>query len=280
MRSFNPMKKFFIYGLDQGAIAAGARATGRTAISSDSWFELHAIGAMSTMTVRDALYFNLYDDGVGRSLFSEPIGFLTAVPEWSLLGARALGGAADTYSPLVHRPHYLSTPYLFRPGSVLRSEFENRDGALVVTTIRLYFYGRKVYDLSSRDQSPGAVFAPFTYVADFGSVADGAIESVTVPIQSDSDFDIVSITTNPATFNAAVNAGDLFLTLNDLSTGFAMSDRDVSLTNLAGTPVSPFFLTHPYRMLAAGGLEAKVQNTTGGALSNVQVAFNGYKIFR
>lgn len=293
MRAFNPKKKHFVYGLDltgAPAIAAGARVAGRTPISSDSWFELHAVSVHWTEAapdwpalLADNMYLNLFDEGTGRSLFSEALSIPTMFPTYSRIGAEDTSGAGTTatFFPLQHKPFYFATPYLFRPGSIIRADVNNRDAALNMTTLRIYYHGVKVYDLGYRDQSPGSVFAPFTYLANFGSLVTANQSTVQIATQSDADFDVVSITTNIQTFNeSCVDADQAFLSFQDQTTGYQFQDRAISLTHIAGTPVTPYYPIRPFRISASGGLQATLNNTSGVTLANAQVAFNGYKIFR
>jgi hypothetical protein len=293
MRAYNPKKKHFVYGLDltgAPAIAAGARVTGRTPISSDSWFELHAISVHATEAapavpelLADNMYLNLFDESTGRDLFSEPVSLPAIIPSYgaNVLVAAAPAGALNTYYPLIHKPFYFATPYLFRPGSVVRATLDNRDAALNMTTLRIYYHGVKVFDLGSRDQSPGAVFAPFSYLATFGSMLTGAQATVQIATQGDADFDVVSITTNLQTFNeSCVDADQAFISFQDQTTGYQYQDRAISLAHFVGTPIVPYYPIRPIRISASGGLQATLNNTSGVTLANAQVAFNGYKIFR
>jgi hypothetical protein len=192
-----------------------------------------------------------------------------------------IAAAANTYHPSPHKPFYFPTPYLFRPGAIIRADVQNRNVALNMTTFRIYYHGLKVTDLAARDQSPGAVFAPFSYLATFGAMLTGTQATVQIATQSDADFDVVSMTTNLQTFNeTCVDADQAFITLQDQTTGYQYQDRPISLTHFVGTPVTPYFPLRPLRVSAAGGLQATLNNVSGVTLANAQVAFNGYKIFR
>jgi hypothetical protein len=289
MRSYNPKKKQFVYGLDVIGPAAATRATGRTPISADSWFELHAVSCQFTEAaptipelMADNMYLNLFDEGTGRTLFSEAVSMPSLFPSYGLIGATALLVAAgNTYFPFPHVPHYFPTPYLFRPGSIIRADIENRNAALAMTTMRIYYHGVKVFDINSREQSPGAVFAPFTYLANFGSLATANQATAQIATQSDADFDVIDITTNIQTFNESnVDADQAFISFQDQTTGYQYQDRAVSLTHMVGTPVNPYRPIRPMRISAAGGLQVVLNNVSGVTLANAQVAFNGYKIFR
>jgi hypothetical protein len=291
MRAYNPKKKHFIYGLDltgAPAIAAATRVTGRTPISSDSWFELHAISAHWTEAVpdfppllSDNMYLNLFDESTGRTLFSEPMSLPSIIPSYGRIQTGDASNALVAYFPSPHKPFYFATPYLFRPGSVIRADVDNRDAALAMTTLRIYYHGVKVFDLGSRDQSPGAVFAPFSYLANFGAMVTGAQNTVQIATQGDADFDVVSITTNLQTFDElCVDADQGFISFQDQTTGYQYQDRAISLTHFAGTPITPYFPIRTIRISASGGLQATLNNTSGVTLANAQVAFNGYKIFR
>jgi hypothetical protein len=289
MRSYNPKKKQFVYGLDVIGPAAATRATGRTPISSDSWFELHAVSCQFTEAaptipelMADNMYLNLFDEGTGRTLFSEALSMPSLFPSYGLIGATALLVAAgNTYFPFPHVPHYFPTPYRFRPGSIIRADIENRNAALAMTTMRIYYHGLKVFDLNSPEQSPGAVFAPFTYLANFGSLATANQATAQIATQSDADFDVIDITTNIQTFNESnVDADQAFISFQDQTTGYQYQDRAVSLTHMVGTPVAPYRPIRPMRISASGGLQVVLNNVSGVTLANAQVAFNGYKIFR
>src|SRR5512135_3474608 len=133
----------------------------------------------------DNIYINLFDEGTGRNLFSVFISLPVLIPTYGMIGARVLGGATNSYYQLPHKPFYFATPYLFRAGSIIRADLENRDAALAMSTLRIYYHGLKVRDLGSRDESPGAVFAPFTYLANFGSVATATQATVQIATQGD-----------------------------------------------------------------------------------------------
>lgn len=289
MRAFNPQKKHFIYGMDLAGPAAATRAVGRTPISADSWFELHAISVHCTeaapaipQLMPDNMYLNLFDEGTGRSLFSEPVSLPAVIPSYGTIGTAAMvAAAANTYFPTQHKPFYFSTPYLFRPGSVIRADIDNRNAALAMTTMRLYYHGVKVFDIGSRDQSPGAVFAPFTYLATPAAMLTGTQATVQIATQSDADFDVVSISTNIQTFDeSCVDADQAFISFQDKTTDYQYQDRPISLAHFVGTPECPYFPIRPFRIRAAGGLQVVINNVSGVTLANPQVAFNGYKIFR
>jgi len=289
MRAYNPKKKHFVYGLDVTGPAAATRATGRTPISADSWFELHAVSCQFTEAaptipelMADNMYLNLFDEGTGRTLFSEPVSMPTIFPSYGLIGATALLVAAgNTYFPFPHLPHYFATPYLFRPGAVIRADIENRNAALAMTTMRIYYHGVKVYDIASPDRSPGAVFAPFSYLANFGSVATANQVTAQIATQSDADFDVTGITTNIQVFNESnVDADQAFISFQDQTTGYQYQDRPISLTHVVGTPECPYRPLRPMRISAAGGLQVVLNNVSGVTYANAMVAFNGYKIFR
>lgn len=291
MRAYNPQKKHFIYGLDltgAPAIAAATRVAGRTPVSSDSWFELHAISIHWTEAAPDFppigpdnMYINLFDESTGRMLFSEPVSIPAIIPTYSRIQAGDASNALVTYYPLTHKQFYFSTPYLFRPGSIIRADIDNRNAVLNVTTFRVYYHGLKIFDIGSRDVSPGAVFAPFSYMATFGAMLTGTQNTVQIATQSDADFDVVSITTNIQTYDeTCVNADQAFITFQDQTTGYQYQDRPISLVHFVGTPVTPYYPVRPFRIMAAGGLQANLNNVSGVTLANAQVAFNGYKIFR
>jgi hypothetical protein len=291
MRAYNPKQKHFVYGLDltgAPAIAAATRVAGRTPISADSWFDLHAISIHWTEAVpdfppllSDNMYLNLFDESTGRMLFSEPVSAPAIFPSYSRIQAGDASNALVTYYPLTHKPFYFSTPYRFRPGSIIRMDIDNRDAALAMTTLRIYYHGVKVFDIGSRDLSPGAVFGPFSYLATFGAMLTTTQNTVQIATQSDADFDVVSITTNLQTFDeTAIDADQAFITFQDQTTGYQYQDRPVSLTHFVGTPMAPYFPIRPIRVSAAGGLQATLNNVSGVTLANAQVAFNGYKIFR
>lgn len=292
MRAYNPKKKHFVYGLDltgAPAIAAATRVVGRTPVSSDSWFELHAISIQATeaapaipQLAPDNVYLNLTDESTGRALFSEPVSIPSIIPSYGTIGTAAMiAAAANTYFPTPKKPFYFPTPYLFRPGSIIRADVDNRNAALAFTTLRIYYHGVKVFDLGARDQSPGAVFAPFSYMATFGAMATATQVTVQIATQSDADFDVVSLTTNIQTFDESnVDADQAFITFQDQTTGYQYQDRAISLTHFVGTPVTPYYPIRPFRISASGGLQATLNNVSGVTLANAQVAFNGYKIFR
>jgi hypothetical protein len=278
MKSYNPKKKSFVYGMDMAGPAAATRLQGRTPISSDSWFELHAVSIIQTgltLAQLDQVYLQIYDDATGRTLFSEPISANAIFPVYDL---NAAGGV---WFPLVHKPFYFPVQYLFRPGAVLRIEVDNRNAAAAATAFRVYYHGVKVFDLASRDQSPGAVFAPFSYVANFGTLANLATGTVAVATQSDADFEFISMTTNDLNFDATIaDADQAFITFQDLTTGYQLQDRAIALPCFIGTPLAPYYPVRPYRIMAAGGLSVQILNTSGAGLADLQVVFNGYKIFR
>jgi hypothetical protein len=289
MRGFNPKKKHFVYGMDMAGPAATVRAVGRTPISSDSWFELHALSIHATeaapaipQLMPDNLYLQLFDEGTGRTLFSEAVSMPVLFPAYNTIGTAAMiAAAANTYFPTQHKPFYFATPYLFRPGSVIRVDIDNRNAALNMTTLRIYYHGCKVFDLGAREQSPGAVFAPFSYLATFGPILTGNQVTAQIATQSDADFDVTSITTNIQTFDeSAVDADQAFVTFQDQTTGYQYQDRAVSLTHMVGTPTCPYLPIRPIRVFASGGLQVTLNNVSGVTLANPQIAFNGYKIFR
>ena len=289
MRGYNPKQKQFIYGLDMAGPAAATRLVGRTPISSDSWFDMYAISIQWTeaapaipQLMPDNMYLNLFDEGTGRNLSSEPFSIPALIPSYGTIGTAAMiAAAANTYFPSPHKPYYFKTPYRFRPGSVIRADVDNRNAALAMTTLRIYYHGAKVYDIGSRDQSPGAVFAPFTYLATPGAMLTATQAVVQIATQSDADFDIVDITTNIQTFDESnVDADQAFISFQDQTTGYQYQDRPISLTHYVGTPVTPYRPIRPMRVSAAGGLQVTINNVSGVTLANPQVAFNGYKIFR
>jgi hypothetical protein len=291
MRAFNPKQKHFVYGLDltgAPAIAAGTRVAGRTPISADSWFDLHAISIHWTEAAPDSppllsdnIYINLFDESTGRMLFSEPVSAPAIIPSYGRIGTGAMANLLNTYFPSPHKPFYFSTPYRFRPGSIIRADIDNRDAALNMTTLRIYYHGVKVFDIGSRDLSPGAVFGPFSYLATFGAMLTATQNTVQIASQSDADFDVVSITTNLQTFDeTCIDADQAFITFQDQTTGYQYQDRPISLVHFVGTPSSPYFPIRPMRISRAGGLQATLNNVSGVTLANAQVAFNGYKIFR
>lgn len=203
-------------------------------------------------------------------------------PPYNIMGGAAfIVVAANTFYPMPHKPFYLPTPYFFRPGSIIRADLDNRDGAINANTTRIYYHGVYVFDLASPDQSPGSVFAPFTYLATPGAMLTGTQAVVQVATQSDADFDIVSITTNLQTFNeSCVDADQAFIRLQDKTTDYQYQDRAISLTHFVGTPEAPYRPLRPIRVSAAGGLQVTIQNNSGVTFANPQIAFNGYKIFR
>lgn len=292
MRAYNPKKKHFIYGLDvtgAPAIAAGARVVGRTPISSDSWFELHAVSVHWTeaapaipQLMPDNMYLQLTDEGTGRTLFSEDMSLPAIFPSYGTIGTAAMiAAAANTYFPTPHKARYFPTPYLFRPGAIIRANIDNRNAALNMTTFRVYYHGLKVFDLASRDQSPGAVFGPFTYAATFGAMLTGTQATVQIATQSDADFDATEITTNIQTFDeSCVNADQAFISMQDQTTGYQYQDRVISLPHFVGTPITPYRPIRPMRVFKAGGLQVTLNNVSGVTFANAQVAFSGYKIFR
>lgn len=283
MRSYNPKKKHFTYTAESLAQAPVTRANIRTTIHSDSWFELHGmigqtIFAAGGAPVSDAVYINLFEEGTGRNFFSTPISVDAIFPNY---GRQVAIAAVNAALPgfLFRKPFYFPTPFVLRPSTTLRVEVDNRNiagtGAL---TFRLSFIGLKAYDLNFPEQSPGLSFSPFIYNADFGTLAATSQATQTIPIQSDSDFDITEIT---ASWNL-LNSGpaDVFMNLTDLGSSYQFEDRPIPIHHYAGAPHFPYYPIRPIRLQRTGGLNVTLQNTTGGGFANANVAFTGYKIFK
>lgn len=283
MRSYNPKKKHFTYTAESLAQAPATRANIRTTIHSDSWFELHGIigqqiFAAGGAPLHDNVYINLFEEGTGRNLLSTPLSADALFPN---IGRQVALAAVNATLPafISKRPFYFPTPFILRPSTTLRTEVDNRnvagDGAL---TLRLSFIGLKAYDLNFPEQSPGLTFHPFVYVADFGTLAALSQATQTIPIQSDSDFDVTAITASHNLVNSA--PADVFMNLTDLGSSYQFEDRPIPIHHYAGAPHWPYFPIRPIRLQRTGGLNVTLQNTTAVEIVNSNLAFHGYKIFK
>lgn len=283
MRSYNPKKKHFTYTAESLSQAPLTRSNIRTLIHSDSWFELHGIIGQGVFAAGGAptlenIYINLFEEGTGRNFFSTPVSMDALLPDIGRQVAIAAGLAALP-GYLLRKPFYFPTPFLLRPSTTLRTEVDNRNiGGTGALTFRVSFIGLKAYDLNFPEQSPGLSFSPFIYVADFGTLAANSQATQTIPIQSDSDFDVTAIT---ASWNL-VNSGpaDVLMNLTDLGSGYQFEDRPVPIHHYAGNPHSPYFPIRPVRLQRTGGLNVTLQNTSGAGIGNSNIAFTGYKIFK
>ena len=283
MRSYNPKKKHFTYTAESLAQAQGTRVNVRTAIQTDAWFELHGIigqciFAAGGAPVSDNVYVNLFDEGTGRNLLSTPLSVDALFPNIGRQVAIAAGVAALP-GYLFRRPLYFPTPYILRPASILRAEVDNRNGAGTgALTLRLSFIGLKAYDLNFPEQSPGLTFHPFIYAADFGTLGASGQATQTIPIQSDSDFDITAITSSWNLINSA--PADVFMNLTDLGSSYQFEDRPIPIHHYTGGPHFPYFPIRPIRIMRSSGFNVTLQNTTVAGITNAMVAFHGYKIFQ
>lgn len=283
MRAFNPKKKAFTYTAESIAQASATRTNIRTTIHSDSWFELHGIIGQTLFAaggapVSELVYFNFFDEGTGRNLLSAPLSADALFPNIGRQVAIAAGLAALP-GYLTRRPFYFPTPFIMRPSATLRTEIDNRNvaggGAL---TVRLAFLGLKAYDLNFPDQSPGLVFHPFIYVADFTTLVANSQQTQTVAIQSDSDFDITAITASWNLMNSA--PASVFMNMVDLGSSYQFEDRPLPIHHYAGGPHYPYYPIRQIRLLRTSGLNVTLQNTTGGNITDANIAFHGYKIFK
>lgn len=280
MRSYNPQKRHFSYSAESLAQGPVTRVNIRTTIHSDSWFELHGIIGGITFAaggapVAGAVYFNLFDEGTGRNLFSNPISGDALFPNMGRLAAFAAGSPGFVF----RKPYYFSTPFVFRPASTIRTEIDNRNIAGTgAATVRLAFIGLKAYDLNYPEQSPGLAFHPFIYIADFTTLVANSQQTQTVAVQSDADFDITAITASYTLVDSA--AFSVFMNMTDLGSSYQFEDRALPIHHYAGGPHYPYYPIRPIRVFRTSGVNVTLQNTTGANIDNSVVAFHGYKIFK
>ena len=278
MRMFNPKRKHFMYSAQSAGIASGTTVNVRVGIHSDSWFNWFGVNGYSIFAaggapVNSNIYVNVFDEGTGRSLFSVPQtleSFLPNLSYWSTLTANFYN------NPL--KPAYFSAPYLSRPSTALIFTINNRnapaDGA---ATVRIGLIGEKIYDLKTKYVSPGTVFSPFDYVADFGTLAALTQSTITVPIQGDADFDCVKIIATETLLTTALDG--VFMTATDLTSNSSLEDTQIPLVLTAGSPNYPFIPTNNIRFRQSSGVNITLNNTTAAAVNNTQVILRGHKVF-
>jgi len=280
MRPYNPKKVPYIYGGDAAGPLGNNQVVIRTPISSAAWYELHGISIhKKQIDSWEELFLNIVDEGTGRSLFSEDISIPAFTIDYKDIGTKLPSAAVDTYFTVPRHPTMLPVPYLLRPGSVIRATVRNYS-TLDIPRFRIYYHGLWTTDPASKDQSPGAVMAPFVYVANFGTVSPGSQYTVQVTAQPDSIFDVHAISCTRTLFDIACQDADtVFLTITDPLTGFTYHDRAVHLCHIAGPPLWPYRPIRPIRVLKGGALQVTLNNMSNYVMQYVQIAFHGIKIF-
>ena len=279
MKNYNPKRKHFVYSVQRtGIVPVGVLTPIRTNIHSDSWFDFRGIQgyivfAAGGAPTLDLITINIYDEGTGRQLFSQAMSFDDIVPQLNDLAA-----TRASLGMIPHTPFYIPTGLMLRPSTVLRTEIVNNNiGGTGNATVRLAYIGQKVFDLLQPYESPGTSFMPFTYVADFASTLLAATQlTVTVPIQSDYDFDVVKIVASTSLRASALDG--VFMTMTDLRAGYSFEDAQIPIHLVTGAPHWPFLPIEPIRLQKATGINVTLNNTTGGTIANASVAFHGYKI--
>lgn len=121
----------------------------------------------------------------------------------------------------------------------------------------------------------------FVYTAEFLPLGASATTPVNVPVQADSDFELLQLTGDVrvlVTDEAVVAAPNLLVTLADQGTGRLLMDAGVIFPNLIGTAQRPAILPMPKLIRANSVIRVTCQNLVAAARF-VRIALLGYKIF-
>ena len=121
----------------------------------------------------------------------------------------------------------------------------------------------------------------FTYIAEFLPLGASATTPVNVPIQADSDFELLQLTGDVRTLvtdEVVIAAPNLLVTLVDQGTGRQLMDAGVIFTNLIGTAQRPAILPMPKAIRANSVIRVTCQNLVAAARF-VRIALIGYKVF-
>ena len=132
---------------------------------------------------------------------------------------------------------------------------------------------------------------PYTYSATYRAAAGGnslAAGATSVPvsinIQADADFLILNQTYDCNTANAARTASSIVVPnatvlLLDTGSGYQLMDQGVPVAALFGNGQFPYVLPNPKLMPAKATLQVQVTNYDAAAGINLQLCFNGVKLF-
>jgi len=131
---------------------------------------------------------------------------------------------------------------------------------------------------------------PYTYSVLFraaaggNSIAAGVIAQASLNIQADADFLILNHTYDANTANAARTSGTYVVPnanvlLTDTGSGYQMMDQAVPVPALFGNGQFPYVLPNPKLMPAKATLQVQITNYDAAAGINIQLCFNGVKLF-
>ena len=120
----------------------------------------------------------------------------------------------------------------------------------------------------------------FVYMASFPALVGGTTVSVTIPIQSDSDF--LWMGTSLTVFTAANvldAAPDLVFSVIDSGSGRQLQSAPMPVLGNTGTGQWPFTLPEPKLFVGNGSIQVTVTDRSAVNKAQVDFSFLGYKIF-
>lgn len=131
---------------------------------------------------------------------------------------------------------------------------------------------------------PYSYSALYRAAAGGNSIAAGATSIVQIGIQADADFLILNQTYDANTANAARTASTIVVPnanvlLTDTGSGYQMMDQAVPIPSIFGNGQFPYVLPNPKLMAAKATLQVQVTNYDAAAGYNIQLTFNGVKLF-
>lgn len=126
----------------------------------------------------------------------------------------------------------------------------------------------------------------FTYNAIFAAIGAGVTQTVTVQIQNDSYFVVVSQmaeiwdSATGNTTNTNPNVAPMTVRIQDSSSGKFLMDQPTPIANVFGTGQQPHVALYRSKLFLPGG-QISVELTNGMAASQrVRLSFEGFKVYR
>ncbi len=279
MKTFNPDRKAFIYEGSFSGLAAATKDRIRIPIKPPGWFGWKGISGLVSFAAGGAptvenIYINVYDEATGRNISSEPMSIDGIVPGLSRLAAFAAGTPGFVF----RRPFYFPVHRVLPGGSSVTIDVDNRNAAGTgAATVRLALHGEKIFNLATKEQSPGKTFTPFIQVADFGTLVASSSPTRTVAVQPDADFDVVGITGSWNLMNSA--PGKVMMSMKDLASGYFFQSAAVPVHSFIGAPHFPYIPVRPIRIQRSQGVDITLQETLAADLTLTQVNLIGYKVW-
>lgn len=120
----------------------------------------------------------------------------------------------------------------------------------------------------------------FTYRTQFAPLGASATASVSIPVQSDSDFLWIATTLTVFTAAGVYNpTPDMVISFQDNASGRQLQDAPIHAMNITGNGQWPFILPEPKIFSGNGSVLVTVTNNVAVAQGVVDLALLGSKIF-